>query len=37
MGRGLGHLAAHMKDFIKKREQNQNFENSANFHENVQI
>ena len=37
MGRGLGHLVARMKDFIKKKEQNQNFENSANFDENFQI
>ena len=33
MGGGLGHLAAHMKEFIKKSK----FENSANFDENFQI
>ena len=37
VGRGLGHLAAHIKDVKKKWEPNQNFENSANFDENFQI
>ena len=37
MGRGLEHLVTYMKDFFKKWEQNQNFENSTNFDENSQI
>ena len=37
IGRGLGHLSAHIEFFIKKWEQNQNFENSADFDENFQI
>ena len=37
MGRVLGHLAAHMKDFMKNGSQIKKFKNSVNFAENFQL